>query len=118
LADLHLIRGDIETAYAICRGIVEGLVAGRELWMVRECLFVFAQIHCGRGHALRAARLLGFTSTLEQELAPRQPTIEDLYLKFVRGVENALSPAAYAGAFGEGALFTLTDAVAEANLPL
>ncbi len=118
LADLHLIRGDVETAYAICREIVEGLVAGRELWMVRECLFVFAQLHFRRGHAPRAARLLGFMSTLEQELAPRQPTIQELYLKFDGSVRGALSPDAYAGAFSEGALFTITDAVAEANLPL
>jgi diguanylate cyclase (GGDEF)-like protein len=118
LADLHLIRGDVETAYSICRDIVEGLVAGRELWMVRECLFVFAQVHYRRGHAPRAARLLGFTSTLEQELAPRQPTIEELYRKFVGSVAEAMSADAYAGAFAEGTLFTLTDAIAEANLPL
>lgn len=117
LADLHLIRGDVETAYAICRDILEGLVAGSELWMVRECLFVFAQLHVRRGHALRAARLLGFTSTLEKELAPRQPTIEEMYVKFVETVRNAL-PGTYEVAFAEGTLLTLTDAVAEANLPL
>jgi len=78
---------------------------------------VFAQVHVRRGHAPRAARLLGFMSTLEKELAPRQPTIEELYLKFVETVQSAL-PQTYRVAFGEGARFTLTDAVAEANLPL
>lgn len=118
LADLHLLRGDIETAYSICRDIVEGLVAGRELWMVRECLFVFAQLHFHRGHTLRAARLLGFISTFDAELAPRQPTIEELFQKFSLSVQAALASSAYGGAFAEGALFALADAIAEANLPL
>jgi len=118
LADLELIRGDLQTADRICRDIISGLVLERSMWLVRECLFVFAQVHALAGHDERAATLIGFMETLDSELAPRQPAIGDLYVHFIADLMNRMSPQAYMRAYSHGIALTLDAAVNEARLPL
>jgi hypothetical protein len=88
------------------------------MWLVRECLFVFAQVHARAGHDERAACLLGFMETLDSELAPRQPAIGDLYVHFIAEVMNRMSPQAYMRAYSNGIALSLDAAVNEARLPI
>jgi diguanylate cyclase (GGDEF)-like protein len=118
LADLELIRGNLEVADRICRDIISGLVLENAMWLVRECLFVFAQVHARAGHDERAACLLGFMETLDSRLAPRQPAIGELYATFVADVMARLSPQKYMRAYGSGIALTLDAAVNEARLPI
>jgi non-specific serine/threonine protein kinase len=118
LADLELVRGNLEAADRICRDIIAGLVLERSMWLVRECLFVFAQVHAKAGHDERAACLLGFMETLDSELAPRQPAIGDLYVHFIAEIMNRMSPQAYMRAYSNGIALTLDAAVNEARLPI
>lgn len=118
LADLELIRGNLETADRICRDIISGLVLENAMWLVRECLFVFAQVHARAGHDDRAACLLGFMETLDSRLAPRQPAIGELYARFVADIMSRLSPQAYMRAYSHGIALTLDAAVNEARLPI
>jgi len=118
LADLELIRGNLEVADRICREIISGLVLENAMWLVRECLFVFAQVHARAGHDERAACLLGFMETLDSRLAPRQPAIGELYATFVADVMARLSPQKYMRAYGSGIALTLDAAVNEARLPI
>jgi tetratricopeptide (TPR) repeat protein len=118
LADLELIRGNLEVADRICRDIISGLVLENAMWLVRECLFVFAQVHARAGHDERAACLLGFMETLDSRLAPRQPAIGELYALFVSDVMGRLSPQKYMRAYGSGIALSLDAAVNEARLPI
>jgi diguanylate cyclase (GGDEF)-like protein len=118
LADLELIRGNLETADRICRDIISGLVLENAMWLVRECLFVFAQVHARAGHDERAACLLGFMETLDSRLAPRQPAIGELYARFVADIMGRLSSQAYMRAYSHGIALTLDAAVNEARLPI
>jgi tetratricopeptide (TPR) repeat protein len=118
LADLELIRGNLELADRICRDIISGLVLENAMWLVRECLFVFAQVHARAGHDARAACLLGFMETLDSRLAPRQPAIGELYAKFVADVMGRLSPQEYMRAYSHGIALSLDAAVNEARLPI
>jgi non-specific serine/threonine protein kinase len=118
LADLELIRGNLQTADRICRDIISGLVLERSMWLVRECLFVFAQVHARAGHDERAASLLGFMETLDSKLAPRQPAVSELYVRFVQDVMGRLSPQTYTRAYSNGIALTLDAAVNEARLPI
>jgi diguanylate cyclase (GGDEF)-like protein len=118
LADLELIRGNLQTADRICRDIISGLVLERSMWLVRECLFVFAQVHAGAGHDDVAACMLGFMETLDSKLAPRQPAISELYVRFVQAVMSRMSPMAYTRAYSNGIALTLDAAVNEARLPI
>ena len=118
LADLELIRGNLETAGSICRDILEGLVVERSMWQVRECLFVLAQIHARAGHDERAAGLVGFMETLDSNLAPRQPTFEALYARFVDDLRACLTNDGFAHATHDGSTLTLDEAVARALQPL
>jgi diguanylate cyclase (GGDEF)-like protein len=118
LADLELIRGNLEMADGICRDIISGLVLENAMWLVRECLFVFAQVHARAGHDERAACLLGFMETLDSRLAPRQPAIGELYARFVADIMGRLSSQAYMRAYSHGIALTLDAAVNEARLPI
>jgi len=118
LADLELIRGNLETADRICRDIISGLVLENAMWLVRECLFVFSQVHARAGHDERAACLLGFMETLDSRLAPRQPAIGELYARFVADIMTRLSPQAYMRAYSHGIALSLDAAVNEARLPI
>ena len=118
LADVELIRGNLQLADRICRDIIAGLVLERSMWLVRECLFVFAQVHARAGHEDRAARLLGFMETLDTQLAPRQPAIGDLYATFVRELMEKLTPERYMVAYQSGIVLSLDAAVSEASLPI
>ncbi len=118
LADVELIRGNLEVANRICREIISGLVLENAMWLVRECLFVFAQVHARAGHDERAACLLGFMETLDSRLAPRQPAIGDLYALFVADVMARLTPQKYMRAYGSGIALTLDAAVNEACRPI
>jgi diguanylate cyclase (GGDEF)-like protein len=118
LADLELIRGNLEVADRICRDIISGLVLENAMWLVRECLFVFAQVHARAGHDERAACLLGFMETLDSRLAPRQPAIGELYALFVADVMGRLTPQKYMRAYGSGIALSLDAAVNEARLPI
>jgi diguanylate cyclase (GGDEF)-like protein len=118
LADLELLRGNLETADRICRDIIAGLVLENAMWLVRECLFVFAQVHARAGHDERAACLLGFMETLDTHLAPRQPAIGELYAKFVHDVMQRMDAQAYTRAYANGIALSLDAAVNEARLPI
>jgi hypothetical protein len=118
LADLELIRGNLTTAGRICQDILEGLVFERSMWQVRECLFVFAQIHARAGHDARAAALVGFMETLDADLAPRQPTFESMYEEFRAGLRARLGDDDFARWSREGSLLALDAAVAQALQPL
>ena len=118
LADLELIRGNLENADRICRDIIAGLVLENAMWLVRECLFVFAQVHARAGHDERAACLLGFMETLDSRLAPRQPAIGELYAKFVADVMARMTPQTYTRAYSNGISLSLDAAVNEARLPI
>jgi diguanylate cyclase (GGDEF)-like protein len=118
LADLELIRGNLEVADRICREIISGLVLENAMWLVRECLFVFAQVHARAGHDERAASLLGFMETLDSRLAPRQPAIGELYAHFVADVMGRVTPQKYMRAYGSGIALSLDAAVNEARLPI
>jgi diguanylate cyclase (GGDEF)-like protein len=118
LADLELIRGNLESANRICRDIISGLVLENAMWLVRECLFVFAQVHARAGHDERAACLLGFMETLDSSLAPRQPVIGELYARFVADVMSRLQSHVYTRAYGTGISLSLDDAINEARSPI
>jgi hypothetical protein len=118
LADLELIRGNLATADNICREILQGLVFEKSMWQVRECLFVFAQVHARAGHHLRAARLVGFMETLDARLAPRQPSFQQLYVRFIGELSDRLPGEAYWHAYRDGAALALDDAIKEALQPI
>jgi tetratricopeptide (TPR) repeat protein len=93
LADLELIRGNLETADRICREIIAGVVLENAMWLVRECLFVFVQVHARASH-------------------------DERYAAFVADIMARMTPKAFSRAYGNGISLSLDAAVNEARLPI
>lgn len=115
---VELMRGNVETAYDICGEMLDGLIVQRETSNVRECLSVLANVQARRGRLERAVRVIGYMSSLDDNLGPRQPQDARRMSELVASLRAALPELAYAQAFHEGEAMTLEAASIEAKLPL